>query len=306
MTAGSIEGDGAFIVGTNNLIVGSNNLSTLVTGIVDVCNCGALTKIGSGTLTLALDPTWSWLFSGSLVVNGGTVVVELRFKFGLSSRGQFWRYARRRLRHPSSDLHQQRRHARAWRRHDRQHCVFGGQRSSAICAGGTYAVDVVPAIPMVMSADFTSVVGPATLAGTLKATGKGGSGYTVGSIYPVLETFNGNTLNGTRFDNLFIAGSFGSTKPIITYGPLDDTVFLQLIQGEVSSQLIKGATQNQIALAAGLDNALKNGAISAPSRRSTISAGMLSSRRSISFPASPIPESCRRSISRSATSSARC
>ncbi len=185
MTAGSIEGGGSFIIGSNNLIVGSNNLSTLVTGIVDVCNCGALTKIGSGTLTLALDPSWSWLFSGSLVVNGGTVVVNSDLSLAYRSRGQFWRYARRRLRHSSSDLHQQRRHAR--RLATARPATLRFWRSEVLCnlrPEAPMRVDVVPAIPMVMSADFTSVVGPATLAGTLKATGKGGSGYTVGCDLP--------------------------------------------------------------------------------------------------------------------------
>ncbi len=73
--SGSIEGGGTFIVGNNNLIVGSNNLPMTITGMIDLCNCGILTKVGSGTMTLAPSADLS-LFDGSLVVNGGTVVVD--------------------------------------------------------------------------------------------------------------------------------------------------------------------------------------------------------------------------------------
>lgn len=264
VTAGSIEGGGTFIVGSNNLIVGSNNLSTLVTGIVDVCSCGTLTKIGSGTLTLALDPTWSWLFSGSLVVNGGTVVVDsdLSLAFDATANGggtlagagilppTFINGGTLSRGNGTSGNIAQLTVA--------QQLVFTGN--------GTYRADVAPshASGLVFGlADYTFVVpyfgfSPTLLAGTIKAVGTGGGGYTLGARYPVLAAVDG--FNGTRFDRLFISGSFGSMRPIVTYDPLDDTVYLQLIQGEVSSQLTQGASQNQIALAAGLDNALKNGA----------------------------------------------
>ena len=264
VTAGSIEGGGSFIVGSNNLIVGSNNLSTLVTGIVDVCGCGALTKIGSGTLTLALDPTWSWLFSGSLIVNGGTVVVDSDLSLAFDATANHGgtlagagilppTFINGGTLSPGNGTS-----GNIAQLTVAQQLVFAGN--------GTYRTDVAPshASGLVFGlADYTFVVpyfgfSPTALAGIINAVGTGGGGYTLGARYPVLAAVDG--FNGTRFDRLFISGSFGSMRPIVTYDPLDDTVYLQLIQGEVSSQLAKGASQNQIALAAGLDNALKNGA----------------------------------------------
>ncbi|MET0868843.1 MAG: autotransporter domain-containing protein, partial [Pseudorhodoplanes sp.] len=268
VTAGSIEGGGVFYIGSNNLIVGSNNLSTTVTGIIDVCSCGTLTKVGSGTLTLNLDPSWTFTFSGSLVVDGGTVVVNSdlsqAYQAVANSGGTL---AGGSLIPGAAILPTTFINAGGTLSPGNgttgdiaQLGVFGPLQ---FASGSTYAVDVAPTgapgIPFPTSADFTLVLGQAALAGTLRATGIGGTGYTVGTIYPVLGAFGG--LNGSRFDKLFIAGSFGSTRPVITYDdPAVDTVFLQLIQGEVSSQLTPAATVNQRAVAAGLDNALKNGA----------------------------------------------
>ncbi len=269
VSAGSIEGGGTFIIGVNNLVVGGNNRSTNIFGAVEVdntcvCGAGTLTKVGTGTLTFDSGINLT-NFRGYLVVDGGTVVMNDNlsnaisatvnpggtlaggsiflpgilpttivnggtFSPGNGTTGDIGRLS-----------------------------VFG---SLQFAPGSTYAVDVAPTgapgIPLFTSADFALISGPAALAGTLRATGIGGSGYTVGAMYPVLGTFTG--LNGSRFDNLYVAGSFGSTRPVIVYGLPTDTVYIELIQGEVSSQLTPAATQNQIALARGLDNALRNGA----------------------------------------------
>ena len=55
-TVGSIEGTG--IIHAGNLSVGSNNLSTTFSGLIDG---GSLTKIGTGTLTLANANTYTGL-----------------------------------------------------------------------------------------------------------------------------------------------------------------------------------------------------------------------------------------------------
>ena len=61
-SAGSISGVGTFDLGVNNrLVVGSNDLSTTVSGTI---SSGAITKVGSGTLTL----------SGSNTYAGGTTL----------------------------------------------------------------------------------------------------------------------------------------------------------------------------------------------------------------------------------------
>jgi hypothetical protein len=54
MTAGSIQGAGNYLLGSKTLTVGSNNLSTMVAGVISDGGGtgGALTKVGTGTLTV--------------------------------------------------------------------------------------------------------------------------------------------------------------------------------------------------------------------------------------------------------------
>jgi autotransporter-associated beta strand protein len=85
MTAGSIEGAGAFYLGSKQLTVGSNNLSTTVSGIVSDCqfiadhSCfrpatgGSLVKVGTGTLTLSGVNDYTGgttILAGTLAVSG--------------------------------------------------------------------------------------------------------------------------------------------------------------------------------------------------------------------------------------------
>ena len=77
LSAGSIAGDGRFFLGSNELTVGGNNTSTIVSGVVadggNQAGTGAsLVKIGSGTLTLTGDNT----YTGATTVNAGGLVVD--------------------------------------------------------------------------------------------------------------------------------------------------------------------------------------------------------------------------------------
>jgi autotransporter-associated beta strand protein len=86
LSAGSIEGAGNFLLGSNQLTVGSNNLSTTVSGVISDCGAGgtacdqyaatfvtptggSLVKVGTGTLTLSGANT----YTGPTYVNSGTL-----------------------------------------------------------------------------------------------------------------------------------------------------------------------------------------------------------------------------------------
>jgi len=69
MTAGSIAGDGTYNLGSKELTVGSNNLSTTVSGLIEG-DGGSLVKVGTGTLTLTDNNT----YSGGTTIQDGTLV----------------------------------------------------------------------------------------------------------------------------------------------------------------------------------------------------------------------------------------
>jgi outer membrane autotransporter protein len=256
ISAGSFAGGGTVYIGHGNtLTVGGNNKSTEFWGAFeDGCGCGSgagsLVKVGTGTFILSGTNYYTGttqVDAGVLAVNGsiersslltinpaGTVagngVLPSTLVHGVLSPGN-----------GSIDT-----------------ITVAG--SLAFSPSGVLAIEVnsfSADLVRVTPSSFYIAPGTAALGGTLLATGVGGP-YAIGNRYEVLNTIDGVT---GRFDRLFVAGSFGSTRPVITYdAPLNPyIVYLDLIQGEVSSQL-KGATQNQIEVARALDSALLKGA----------------------------------------------
>ena len=72
MTIGSVEGNGFVHLGANTLTVGANGLSTIFAGVIDDGGAGgSLTKMGTGTLTLSGDST----FTGAANINAGKLIV---------------------------------------------------------------------------------------------------------------------------------------------------------------------------------------------------------------------------------------
>jgi autotransporter-associated beta strand protein len=74
ISAGSLEGDGKVVLGSNELTVGANGLSTQLSGTIteSLNSSGSLVKVGNGTLTLSGINT----YAGATTVNGGALVVD--------------------------------------------------------------------------------------------------------------------------------------------------------------------------------------------------------------------------------------
>jgi uncharacterized protein with beta-barrel porin domain len=257
VTAGSIEGGGTFYIGNNNLVVGSNHLSTVITGAIDLCACGILTKVGTGTLTFAASSDLSF-FNGSLVINGGTVAVNADMSNAIDATANAGGTLAGSGIFPATFLNGGTLSPGNGNNDVGNMVMVGGLTFSNT---GQFHVDVLPTgVPGIAfgSADFVAVAtGPTAIAGTLNAIGAGGQGYTAGARYPVIVT--AGALGGSQFDRLFIAGNFGSTRPVLTY-EFENAVYIDLIQGSVSGQLTPGATRNQIDVAKGIDTALLGGA----------------------------------------------
>jgi len=81
VTAGSVEGDGEILLGSNNLTVGTNNLSTTFSGLIEDGPsgkvAGSLTKVGTGTFTLS-NASLTDTYTGGTTVSGGTLIVNNR------------------------------------------------------------------------------------------------------------------------------------------------------------------------------------------------------------------------------------
>jgi autotransporter-associated beta strand protein len=77
LTIGSLEGDGLVFLGSITLSIGSNNLSTNFSGLIEehiAGAMGALTKVGTGSLTLSGANT----YTGGTTIAGGILVVNNR------------------------------------------------------------------------------------------------------------------------------------------------------------------------------------------------------------------------------------
>ena len=77
ITIGSLEGNGFAALGGNNLSVGSNNLSTTFSGVAQDGGIaggtgGSLTKIGTGSVTLSGNNT----YTGATSVDAGKLIVD--------------------------------------------------------------------------------------------------------------------------------------------------------------------------------------------------------------------------------------
>jgi outer membrane autotransporter protein len=255
ISAGSIEGSGKFYIGSGNtLTVGSNNLSTIVSGVIAdfSCGCGgilpgSLVKIGTGTLTLSGNNT----YTGSTTVNGGTLEVDgsiahtssVMINAGgtLSGTGLVdpplatttiasgGTLAPGNAASPTGTL------------------TIGG--NLAFLSGAFYLVQLTPS-----AAAFTTVGGTANLAGTVQAVLAPGS-YSKRS-YDILHatgSLAGTTFNGLTLSNPNYGGS-------LSYTTTDVFLNLTAALGGIGS----GLNINQQNVANALNTFFNNGGVLPP------------------------------------------
>jgi len=78
MTIGSLEGNGAVLLGANNLTVGRNHLDTIFSGMIDGTAGGSITKVGDETLILKRGGN----YTGGTTVESGILLVDNRVGSG--------------------------------------------------------------------------------------------------------------------------------------------------------------------------------------------------------------------------------
>jgi YVTN family beta-propeller protein/autotransporter-associated beta strand protein len=243
--AGSIEGAGAHFLGGKVLTVGGNNLSTEVSGVIADGGFnggvgGALTKVGTGTLILSGNNS----YTGATTVNGGTLLVN-----GFNGNSATIVNAGATLggNGTTGPL-----------------TVNGGTvapgnsigtltvNGNATFGSGVYQVEVSPA-----AADRINVTGTAALGGTVQAVFLPGSFRA--QTYTILNATGGVT--GT-FSDLTVAGAPGANNPRLAYDA--NNVFLQVDSSLISPLLPTGTPSNPAAVAGGIDRAVLGGATPPP------------------------------------------
>lgn len=207
LTAGSIAGDGRYLLGSNSLTVGSNNQSTTVSGSIEDGGVGggtggSLVKTGTGTLVLSGMNS----YTGSTTVNAGALsldgsnassvltVVNAGGTLGGTGTVGTTQINGGGTLSPGNSIG-----------------TITVNGTLAFGAGSTYAVEVSPS-----AADRANVSGTAALAGTLQASFAPGTSYA--RAYTLLSATGGRT--GT-FGTFSTAGLPGGFQTNLSYTPTD-------------------------------------------------------------------------------------
>ena len=228
LMAGSIAGDGRYLLGSKSLTVGSNNQSTTVSGSIEDGGVvggtgGSLVKTGTGTLVLSGVNSYTGrttVNAGALSVNGSTAssvvtVVNPGGTLGGSGTVGTTQINSGGTLSPGNSIG-----------------TLTVNGNLAFGAGSTYAVEVSPS-----AADQTNVSGTAALAGTLQSSFAPGTYYA--RTYTLLSATGGRT--GT-FGTFSTAGLPGGFQTNLSYTPTD--VMLNLTAALGGGTALSGSQGN--------------------------------------------------------------
>ncbi|MEO6750296.1 MAG: hypothetical protein ABIP85_00825, partial [Chthoniobacteraceae bacterium] len=246
MGIGSIEGSGEYYLGTKTLTTGGNNLSTTVSGTIESGGegGGALTKIGTGALTLTGINTYNGptnVNGGALIVNGSIASANVFVNAGgtLGGSGTVLGHVM------NSGI------------------VSPGNSPGTLNIGGNYvqtgAGTLAIEIASRTSFDQLAITGSAALAGTLRVIRLNGYQAQVGDTFKILTAGGGVTGTFGTVNNDFGFGSLVRLE--VVYEPGD--VLLTGVQNTFANAFgirsgfsRAGLTPNQIAVALTLDSVL--------------------------------------------------
>ena len=228
LMAGSIAGDGRYLLGSKSLTVGSNNQSTTVSGSIEDGGVvggtgGSLVKTGTGTLVLSGVNSYTGrttVNAGALSVNGSTAssvvtVVNPGGTLGGSGTVGTTQINSGGTLSPGNSIG-----------------TLTVNGNLAFGAGSTYAVEVSPS-----AADQTNVSGTAALAGTLQSSFAPGTYYA--RTYTLLSATGGRTGTFGTFSTAGLPGGFQTT---LSYTPTD--VMLNLTAALGGGTALSGSQGN--------------------------------------------------------------
>jgi uncharacterized protein YhjY with autotransporter beta-barrel domain len=232
-TAGSIEGAGAYNLGSKQLTVGANNLSTTLSGVIADGGLGggsggSLVKLGAGTLNLTGNNTYTGLTTvaaGTLLVNGSLVSSVSLINGMLGGSGVIGGLAvTGGVLAPGNSIGT---------------LTVNGNFSQS---GGTYQ----PEVNSLGQSDRVNVTGSAAIGGgaTVQVMPQSGGIYQRNTTYTLLTAQGG--VSGA-YSGASVGNGFAFMKPVLSYDANDVYVTLQ-------SAFAQGAqTPNQYAVGAALD-----------------------------------------------------